>query len=229
MEVSGSDQHTAHHVHESPRVMTIPLIVLAVGSALAGYLGLPAWLGTNVFEHFLEPALETAATGAVAHGGGGHGGYAVELMVTAVSIFIAGFGILLAYFFFIRRQDLPARLLARFGGIHKIVYSKYYVDEIYDALFVNRTKDLGNGLYAFDQRVVDGVVNGSAVATRITAWLSGQADIHIVDRLVNIVAEFMSFASGTIRKLQTGLVQRYALFFVLGIILVIGFYLYMGA
>ncbi len=223
------DSHTAHHVHESPRVMTIPLIVLAIGAGLAGYLGLPAWLGTNVFEHFLEPALETAAVPAAAHAAAEHGGHAVELMITAVSIFIAGIGIYMAYFFFIRRQDLPARLLARFGGIHKVVYSKYYIDELYDALFVNRAKDLGNGLNAFDQRVVDGLVNGSAVATKITAWLSGQADIHIVDRLVNIVAEFMRFASGTIRRLQTGLVQRYALFFVLGVILVIGFYLYMGA
>jgi NADH-quinone oxidoreductase subunit L len=220
------DPHVARHAHESPRVMTMPLILLAAGSALVGYLGLPAWLGSNVFERFLEPAFETAHREVAV---GTHFGHSTELLVTLVSIIAAAVGIYLAYRLFIRRPELPGALQQRFAGIHRVCFNKYYVDELYDALFVNRCKDLGAFLHRFDDRVVDGAVNGSALATRITAWLSGQADIHIVDRLVNIIAEVLDFFSATIRKLQTGLVQRYALFFILGVIVVIGVYLcYLG-
>ncbi|MFB3904693.1 MAG: NADH-quinone oxidoreductase subunit L [Acidobacteriota bacterium] len=220
------DPHAAHHVHESPRVMTVPLMFLAVGSVLAGYLGLPAWLGTNLFEHFLEPALETAYQAAPE--AAVHHSHQTEILLTVVSVTIAAIGIFLAWYFFIRRPEKPAALQQRFSGVHKLLYNKYYVDEAYDLLFVDRTKDFGTFLWRFDERVVDGLVNGSAIATKITAWVSGQADIHIVDRLVNLVAEIMNFFSAVIRRLQTGLVQRYALFFVLGIILVISYYLYIG-
>ena len=101
-------------------------------------------------------------------------------------------------------------------------------DETYDLLFVNRAKDTGRFLSAFDSNVVDGFVNGSATITRISAWISGQADIHIVDRIVNLIAEIFEYSSSLLRKVQTGLVQRYALFFVIGIILVISLYLYLG-
>ena len=217
-------EEAKHHVHESPRVMTIPLIVLAMGSAVVGYLGLPAWLGTNHFEHFLEPALETAYRGEAEL----HHSHAMELLLTALSVAVVAAAIYLAVRFFLQKPGRLEPLQQRFAFIHTTLYNKYYVDELYDALVVNRCKGLGNFLSAFDMRVVDGIVNGSALATRISAWLSGQADIHIVDRLVNLVAEIVEFMSAAFRKLQTGLVQRYVLFFVLGIILVITFYLYRG-
>ena len=221
------DPHVAKHLHESPRVMTIPLIVLAIGSVFAGYLGMPAWLGvTNVFERFLEPALEGAYHAPVP--AAVHATHQTEILLTVVSVTIAVVGILIAYYFFLRRPEKSESLAQKLAGPHRILYNKYYVDEIYDAVFVNRIKDTGTFLWRFDERVVDGLVNGSAIATRIAAWLSGQADIHIVDRLVNLVAEFFRFSSAVVRKLQTGLVQRYALFFVIGIILVISFYLYLG-
>lgn len=218
-------EETAHHVHESPRPMTAPLIVLAVGSAVAGYLGLPAWLGPNLFEHFLEPALATAYHPAAS----AQHGHALEILLTLVSVAAAALGIYLAYYFYIRHTERPAQLRERFAMAYNLVYNKYYVDEAYDALFVNRCKNLADGLVVFDDRVVDGVVNGSAAATRISAWLSGQADMHIVDRLVNLLAEIVEFFSAGFRRLQTGLVQRYALFFVIGIILVVSLYLYLGA
>jgi NADH-quinone oxidoreductase subunit L len=220
------DHHTKEHLHESPRVMTVPLIFLAAGSVLAGYLGLPEWLGPNVFERFLEPALETAYQAPAS--AGAHGTYQTEILLTVVSVTVAVIGIFLAYYFFVRRPDKPEALRQRYLGLHNLIYNKYYVDEAYDLLFVDRMKDLGTFLWRFDERVVDGIVNGSAVATKVTAWISGQADIHIVDRLVNLVAEIMNFSSAVIRKLQSGLVQRYALFFVIGIILVISYYLYIG-
>ena len=215
----------AHHVHESPRVMTVSLMILAAGAALVGFLGLPAWLGPNVFEHFLEPAFETRYQGAEeAH----HYAHSTEILLTAVSVALAALGIYLAYHFFVQHKEKPAQWVERFRGVHQLVSNKYYVDETYDLLFVNRAKDAGRWLTAFDNNVVDGAVNGSATITRISAWISGQADIHIVDRMVNLVAEIFNFFSSVFGKLQTGLVQRYALFFVIGIILVISLYLYLG-
>jgi len=215
----------ASHVHESPSVMTVPLVILAVGSVFAGYLGLPAWLGPNVFEHFLEPAFETSYRGA---GESVQAAHSTEILLTLVSVALAGMGIYLAYHFFLKRKEQAAQLRERFSGLHQVIYNKYYVDEAYDVLFVDRAKGLGRFLSAFDNNVVDGAVNGSATITQISAWFSGQADIHIVDRIVNLVAEIFEFFSTVLRKIQTGLVQRYALFFVIGIILVISLYLYMG-
>jgi NADH-quinone oxidoreductase subunit L len=215
----------ASHVHESPSVMTVPLVILAVGSVFVGYLGLPAWLGPNVFEHFLEPAFETSYHAA---GEPAHAAHSTEILLTLVSVALAGVGIYLAYHFFLKRKEQADQLRQRFSGLYQVIQDKYYVDEAYDFLFVNRAKGLGRFLSAFDNNVVDGAVNGSATITQISAWLSGQADIHIVDRIVNLVAEIFEFFSTALRKIQTGLVQRYALFFVIGIILVISLYLYMG-
>ena len=215
----------AQHVHESPGVMTVPLMILAVGAALVGFLGLPAWLGPNVFEHFLEPVFETRYQAAEEIP---HYPHSTEILLTAVSVALAAMGIYLAYHFFLQHKEKPALWLEKFRGVHQLVFNKYYVDETYDLLFVDRAKDSGRLLSAFDKNVVDGAVNGTATITRITAWISSQADIHIVDRIVNLVAQFFRFFSSVVRKLQNGLVQQYALFFVIGIILAISLYLYLG-
>ena len=215
----------AQHVHESPGVMTVPLMILAVGAALVGFLGLPAWLGPNVFEHFLEPVFETRYQAAEEIP---HYPHSTEILLTAVSVALATMGIYLAYHFFLQHKEKPALWLEKFRGVHQLVFNKYYVDETYDLLFVDRAKDSGRLLSAFDKNVVDGAVNGTATITRITAWISSQADIHIVDRIVNLVAQFFRFFSSVVRKFQNGLVQQYALFFVIGIILAISLYLYLG-
>ena len=213
----------AHPPHESPSSMTVPLVILAAGSVGVGYLGLPAWTGvTNSFEHFLEPVLPAAEAGA-------HGSHSLEILLTLVSVTAAAVGIYLAYHFFIRHKEKADQMRERFTRIYGLVYNKYYMDEAYDAVVVNGTKVWASGMVKFDERVVDGLVNASAVATRISAWLSGQADIHIVDRIVNLIAEIVEFFSAVLRKLQTGLVQRYALFLVIGIVLVVTLYLYLGA
>ncbi|MFQ5739595.1 MAG: NADH-quinone oxidoreductase subunit L [Acidobacteriota bacterium] len=217
----------AHAVHESPLSMTVPLVILAAGSAVAGFLGMPAWLGTpNLFEHFLEPALSTAYQGQEGHAI--HASLLLEVGLAGFSILLAGAGLVVAYRFFIAHKEKAEEWRLRFQNLHELVFNKYYVDEAYDLLFVHRAKGLGSALSWFDATVVDGLVNGSALMTRITAWVSGQADLQIVDRMVNLVAETVHFLSSRFRRLQTGLTQRYALFFVLGIILVITFYLYYG-
>ena len=218
------DEDTARHVHESPRSMTIPLVVLAIGAALVGLVGLPAWItaafGSNLFERFLEPAFANAYHG---EGHGAHHSLSLEFGLAILSVAVALAGIVLSVQFLLRRKlSEPRGVLAT---AHRWIYNKYYVDEAYDALVVNRTKGLGNVLTWFDNHIVDGLVNGTATFTRITAWISGLFDLQVVDRLVNLIAEIVEFFSAAFRKLQTGMMQRYALFFVLGVIAVITLYL----
>ena len=94
-----------------------------------------------------------------------------------------------------------------------------------DAAVVKPTKGLGNFLSRFDANVIDGIVNGSATLTRVAAWISGLFDREVVDRMVNMVAEVVNSFSLVFRKLQTGLMQRYALFFVFGVVALLTFYL----
>ncbi len=206
--------------------MVGPLVVLAIGSVIAGYVMVPSWfkVGGQWLEHFLEPVFErqyVASSGHAADAG-------LEIGLTAVSVLVAAVGMAVAYFLYIARPDLPAQLAARLRSLYTLLYNKYYVDEAYDLLFVNRAKDWGNFLWAFDRNVVDGLVNFSAAFTRFSAWFSGILDVHIVDRLVNLVGETVRVFSMGFRRLQTGLVQRYALFILAGIILFLSLYLYMG-
>ncbi|MBI4454530.1 MAG: hypothetical protein HY644_01380, partial [Acidobacteria bacterium] len=215
------------HPHESPWVMVGPLVALAILSIVGGYVMVPSWfpVGSQGLEHFLEPVFEHQAVSVAAPGGG----TGLEMGLTAISVLVALLGMGMAYYFYLARPQLPGLLAHRFRTLYNTLYHKYYVDEIYDALVVNRAKNLGNFLWSFDANVVDGLVNFSAAFTRFSAWFSGVLDVHVVDRVVNLVASTVQFFSMVFRKLQTGLVQRYALFFLAGILLVLSLYLYIGA
>ena len=207
--------------------MVGPLVALAFFSIFAGYLMVPTWfpIGGQWFDHFLEPVFERAVMPRVEY----PATHQFELGLTAISVLVVLVGMTAAYFLYVKRPELTSRLAARFRFIYTTLYNKYYVDEAYDVLFVNFAKDSGNFLWAFDRNVVDGLVNFSAAFTRFSAWFSGILDTHIVDRLVNLIGSIVQFYSMAFRKLQTGLVQRYALFILAGIILFLSLYLYMGA
>ena len=210
------DDHTKHHIHESPKRVIYPLVALAVLSVIGGYVGLPAWLGPNLFEHFLEPVLSVPHVGeAAAHS---HG---EEILFTGLSVLIAGLGIFLAYYFYVMNPGASDRVVERMKGLHSLVRRKYYVDEVYDALFVNRAKDLGNISYFFDSKFVDGTVNGSALTTKGTALVSGFFDKYVVDGLVNLIGWINMLLNRIATSLQTGLIQRYALGAVFGIVVFI--------
>jgi NADH-quinone oxidoreductase subunit L len=212
----------ASHVHESPRTMTIPLLVLALGSVMVGFLGMPVWSGLpNVFGDFLEPAFKHTFLG---EQGAHHAPIALEIGLAVLSVVIAVVGFLLARYFFLQRQA-TFEVAGVLKSLYRWVYSKYYVDEIYDAVAVHPIKGLGNFLSRFDTNVVDGIVNGTATLTRVAAWISGMFDREVVDRMVNMVAEVVNSFSLVFRKLQTGLMQRYALFFVFGVVALLTFYL----
>ncbi len=111
------------------------------------------------------------------------------------------------------------------AGIHRVLLHKYYVDEIYDALFVNRVKDVGSALAAFDLAVVDGGVNGVGWSTRMSAELSRLWDTWVIDGLVNVLGFTVKIMSWPARVVQTGLVQNYAWFITLGVLLFMIYYL----
>jgi NADH-quinone oxidoreductase subunit L len=209
------------HIHESPGTMTGPLMVLAVLSVVGGWIGIG-----GRFERFLEPViarhgLEPAEAGAAAPGG------SVEYGLMIASVVIALAGIWLARRFYLERPELPEQLASRWSGLYRLVYGKYYMDEIYDALFVNRVKDLGTTLASFDANVVDGLgVDGAGWLTRMASRLSIWWDTWIVDGLVNLGARIVWLFSYPVRMLQTGLVPNYALLIVLGLLVFLGYYGY---
>jgi NADH-quinone oxidoreductase subunit L len=219
------DHHTAHHIHESPKSMIVPLVVLAIGSVLAGYLGVPAWLhGGNAFEHFLEPVFEPlpVAEQAAAHAYS----HLFEAGMAAVSVLVALLGFGLAYSMYCRRSWDAQREIRQYGPLYSWLLNKWKIDELYDLLFVNRAKGSGVSLWKFDAKVVDGVVNGSAWTTVEGATGSSWWDRWIVDGLVRFIGGFIKTASWPIRLIQTGYVQNYALVMVLGVLVFIGYVLW---
>jgi NADH-quinone oxidoreductase subunit L len=218
------DPHVLPHVHESPRSMTIPLIVLAIGSIFVGYLGVPAWLhGANRFEHWLEPVFEPLPTIAAEEH---HYSHAFEAGMAALSILVAGLGFFMAYTTYYKKSDRAARVSAQFKGLYTALLNKWYIDELYDALFVHRAKDLGVGLWRFDSKVVDGMVNGAAGNTVRGAMGSNWWDRWIVDGLVRFAGGFIKTASWPVRLLETGYAQNYALVMILGVLIFIGYMLW---
>ena len=235
-----------HGPHESPRAMTSPLMVLAVGAMVAGFFGVPAALGGgNAIEHFLEPSFTSSgahemalasAEGVEAEGEQEseaeaeaedelHASAGIELGLMGFSLLIAVAGIWLAWKFYVVRPDISENLARQWGGAHRTLTNKYYVDELYDATVISGMMGGGRQLWTFDRTVVDGAVNGTGWTTLISAWLSGLADKHIVDGAVNFVGWTAQESSYWVRRLQTGLVQNYALLMLFGIFAFVSVYL----
>jgi NADH-quinone oxidoreductase subunit L len=213
---------------------------LAIGSIVAGFVGVPAVLRevfhlpvANVFEHFLEPVFEPAHETLAEVFTKPIPGHGVELALMAGSILVGLAGIALATWFFQRHPEVPERLAGRFARVHRLLSNKYYVDEVYGAVFVRGVAlGGGRGLYGVDRYLVDGGdgevrpalgVNGIAWVTRdLMARLSNVFDRWVVDGLVNATAVVLDNFSYVFRAVQNGLVQHYALAMLIGIFLLIG-------
>ncbi len=190
------DEHTRRHLHESPASMTVPLVILAVLSVMGGWVGLPAWMGVNRFAAFLEPSLRFTALSE--HEPASH---ALEAGLAVLSVAVAAFGIGAAYNLYVVRRESAQALARRFAGLHALLSHKYYVDEIYDALFVNPA------------------VTGS----REVLWKG--LDVGIIDGSVNGVGRTIQGSADLLKHLQNGLVRSYASWILAGTIAVL-FYIY---
>jgi NADH-quinone oxidoreductase subunit L len=208
------DPEAKHHLHESPNVMIIPLAVLAGLSIIGGYIGLPhvlgggrwfaAFLASSTGEHQVQLAAGT------------------EILLMLVSTAAALAGIFGAYVVYLKNEGRPAeRFTARFKALYQVVAHKYFVDEFYNGVIVGGVLRLGRLFTWFDERVVDGLVNGAAWLTRKAASLSMGFDTHVVDGAVNGIGTVHRLLSAGLRRLQTGYVYNYALAIVLGIVIII--------
>jgi NADH-quinone oxidoreductase subunit L len=225
------------HVHESPASMVVPLQVLALGSIVAGFLGVPAALGGgNFIEHFLEPAIEPAHHALAEVFNAPVPGHSTEYALMGLSIGIAAAGILLAFRMYLWQPALAGKLATSFAGVYRVLLNKYYVDELYGAVFVRGLAiGGGNTLWGTDKTFIDGgdgsvrpawplSVNGLAwVARDIVAKLSDFWDRWIVDgilcKLTDHVFDNLSYV---FRAVQNGLVQHYALMMLILMLFMIG-------
>ncbi|MBZ5671715.1 MAG: NADH-quinone oxidoreductase subunit L [Acidobacteriia bacterium] len=209
------------HIHESPSSMTVPLICLGLGAVGAGYVGWPKVLGgSNWFGRFLDPVFENPALRpALQHT------WNLEFGLMLLSVGVALVGFFGAYRWYAKQPGIAERVAAAAGAGYTLLLNKYYIDELYDALFVNRAKDLGSALAAFDLGVVDGGVNGVGWSTRMSAELSRLWDTWVIDGLVNVLAFVVKVLSYPARVLQTGLLQSYAWFITLGVFIFMVYYL----
>ena len=234
-----------HHIHESPKSMTVPLMILALGAIGAGWLGWPHSLGgSDRFAKFLEPvfARESAVLAEEGKAAQLAAGEKEEehtssteylLMFLSVGAAVAGWGLASRAY---RNADkgYAEPIAAVSPPVYDALYHKYYVDEAYDYLFTGRRKvrevrlgamGLGEASSWFDSRVIDGTVNGAGWMTRLAGTLSSWWDKWIIDGvLVNGPAFLSRILSYPIRMLQWGLVQWYALVMVAGLVGFVAYY-----
>ena len=209
-----ADHHTQEHLHESPSVMTYPLIVLALGALFAGFIGLPGVLGGSEFAHWLEPVIHAHAEE--------HGSHALEWGLMGFSVLVATFGFIVAYLMYYRGALSPERLCNLAGGFfYRLFDRKYYLDEIYQVIFVNGTLLLARIGSLFDQYVIDGIVDGSASLTRFTSWLNGLFDNYIIDGIVNAIANLTFWTGNKFRGVQTGNINGYLYGILIALVLAI--------
>ena len=216
-----AEEHVKKHIHESPLSMIVPLLVLAGFSAIGGWIGWPEVLGgENRFERFLDPIL----TGVIPETGAvriAHHAAAKEIGLMFASLTVIALGFWLAYEFYCSKRSAAPKL----PWLYNLVFHKYYVDEIYDAAFVNRTKDLGTLLGQFDAKVIDGVgVDGTGWLARFTSKLSMWWDTWVIDGLLNFGAKLTQLVSFPIRFLQTGTFSSYALLILVGLAILLAYY-----
>ena len=204
----GEQRDPQIHAHESPKVMTTPLIFLAALSIVAGYV---AWPTRNVFHKFLHFGEGSAVS--------------FSWAVAGMATLAAALGISLGLALFWKRVD-PAIFRRKLGWAYNLLANKYYFDEIYWAILVVPMFWTMRRLAQFDEKVVDGLVNGIAYLTVVLSIIQGWIDRWVVDGLVNFTGGFVKLWGRFFRFAQTGLLQDYALIVFVGLLMIIGVYLY---
>ena len=195
------EPEVAKHIHESPPSMTVPMIVLAVLSIFGGYIGVPEALGgSNRIWNFLAPCFEIGSKYAEkVHEAGHHVSLGTEYLLMIIAVIVAVVGIWVAYIMYVKNRDIPEKITQKYPLLYRLVYNKWYVDEIYESL-------IGRPLYFAGQIL----------------WMIW--DELIVDGAVRFVYGFVRGVGGALRYIQTGNVQFYVVAVLLGILITISFF-----
>ncbi len=178
------DQHLYEHGHESPTVMTLPLLVLALLAIVGGYVGLPQVVGPNWFGQFLDPVFKEPSLEL---------GLNVEWGLIVVSVVAALTGILVAWWFYVRNPSIPEYLGSQYRGLYTLLVNKYYVDQIYDTVFAQGGRWVANAFWQVgDQSLIDGAANGlarlfGAIGHGLRQLETGYARRYALAMLVGIV------------------------------------------
>jgi len=176
------------NLHESPRVMTIPLILLALGAVASGWVGIPKLLGGGAhFINFLKPVLGYPEA---------HGTHVEEWVIMCISTVIAISGVGLAGVMYLIKTDIPMRVAKKLSSLYRILFNKYYVDELYSLIIVRPA------IWIAD-RVIEGFT-----------------DAKIIEGMVNGVPRSIGAFGERLRKIQTGLLHHYAIIMALGFLII---------
>jgi NADH-quinone oxidoreductase subunit L len=197
--------------HESPWVMVLPLVILAILSFVGGWIGVPESMhGPDTFNRFLAPVFTTYAPAGIAHAvmSEGAGGIAAEssseLAFSLISVAVAAFGLFLAWYFYYKRKDLPAKLAASAGGLYRLVLDKYRIDELYGAV------------------IIQPLIKFSSVVL----WQG--IDVKLIDAGVDNAAHGAEEVSDGMRHMQSGNIRSYAGWVAVGATVIIAFMVWRG-
>jgi NADH-quinone oxidoreductase subunit L len=242
------DHHVYDHAHESPRIMTVPLIILAFFSVVVAW-GWPIW---NAEASYLEGNLHHAQHASVSadfgyvasrdapgeapikedaqseryfahqyHHLAGNMALGLVLLAIVFAMVVYWFGVL----------D-PAEAREQFPGVHRFLWNKWYFDELYSAVLVRPALVVANWCRAFDTSVIDGTIDGLGRSTvKFSSW-NGRFDLGVIDGLVNVVAKVIYGTGARLRSVQTGYLRSYVLFMVLaavGIFALVSYFVAMAA
>jgi NADH-quinone oxidoreductase subunit L len=181
------------HPHESPKIMTVPLIILAGLAVIGGFIGVPEIFSGehgNQFHNWLAPIFKNAERKLAVYGMHTH---FEEILLMTISVAGAAGSIFLARYIYLKKPEIATNVSKRFQNLYKILWNKYYADEVYDTAIVNPIVKVSD------------------------SFLWRIADNKLIDGLVNGIAKLIGYASGIIRKMQTGVAQFYAVVMILGI------------
>jgi NADH-quinone oxidoreductase subunit L len=197
------DEHHVH-VHESPKSMTIPLIVLAILSVCGGWMAFPEFVGgVNHFQHFLAPVLSAGAEPVAAAGETAGGGSELLKALVGAPVIAGLLGIFLAWWLYVKSPETPARIAASLSGPYKLLSGKYFIDELYLAAIVRPLVWISDKVlwHVVDEGAIDGTVNGVATVSRE--------------------------AGDRVRRASTGNIRSYATWIVLGVVVFTSLLLWM--
>lgn len=189
------------HPHESPALMTGPLIILGILSVIGGWIGIPHVIGAelghipNVLEHWLEPMIR-----AIPAAGGEHHDASIEWGLMGFSVFLAVVSASVAYVFYVKSPGTADKWAARFGGFYRLVFKKYLIDELYFGAIINPL-------------------------IRFSRVLWQRVDVNFIDKATYVLSDLVKGGGASARALQTGNMQQYAMYIGIGLVVVLSYVL----